>query len=92
MIVKILFKDTATNEEYAMLFGNLYKKWQTQLEEYWRKGIMTDKQIDELVEECAAEILDCLSRVVPEIEDDGALGELILQKALDTYKLVNSNK
>jgi hypothetical protein len=36
MIVKIKIK-SKKNEEYTMLFGNSYKKWFTQFEEYARK-------------------------------------------------------
>lgn len=53
-----------------------------------RKSDMKNKEIDELVDECASELLDALSRIVPDIQDDGAIGELILRRALETYTLV----
>jgi len=50
---------------------------------------MKDKELDELVDDCAAEVLDQLAKILPPIQDSGELGELVLQKALDTYQLVN---
>lgn len=49
---------------------------------------MTDTEIDFLVKVCAADLLEFLSNILPEQEDEGALGELVLQKALDTYMKV----
>lgn len=46
------------------------------------------KNIDKVIDENAADILEYLSEILPDIRDDGALGELVLQRALETYQLV----
>lgn len=38
MIIKVRFKDAGNdNKEHTMLFGDSYKKWQTQFSEYCRR-------------------------------------------------------
>jgi hypothetical protein len=39
----------------------------------------------------AGDILDHLSEILPDVEDEGALGELVLMKALETYRFVVEN-
>lgn len=43
-------------------------------------------KIDETVDRLASDLLEYLSEIVP--ETDPLLGEMILEKALETYRLV----
>jgi hypothetical protein len=36
VIIKILLQDNTTGEMYTMMFGNSYKRWQSQYSEYMR--------------------------------------------------------
>ena len=40
---------------------------------------------DQIIEECAAEVLARLANVLPERADNGDLGEKVLEQALDIY-------
>lgn len=45
-------------------------------------------KIEERIDDMAGEVLETLSVVLPEVNDDGLLGRLVLEKALKTYNLV----
>ena len=44
--------------------------------------------MEDKIAEYAGEVLDHLSQMMPDVEDDGALGELVLMKALEAYQFV----
>ena len=44
--------------------------------------------MNERIDNWASELLEALSQIVPDVKDDGILGRLILEKALETYNFV----
>lgn len=47
------------------------------------------KYDDTFIEEQASDLLDFMANNLPDVEDEGILGELILVTALNTYRLIN---
>lgn len=48
-------------------------------------------KIEERIEMYAADVLAYLADLLPDVKDDGILGSMVLEKALETYKIVLDN-
>lgn len=46
MIIKIQFLNSKTGETFTMMFGNSYKKWREQVDEYMRMSRARNEQIE----------------------------------------------
>lgn len=49
-----------------------------------------EMKIEERIDNWASDILDTLAEILPPIEDDGILGEQVLERALEMYQLMKS--
>lgn len=44
--------------------------------------------MSDLIDDCASEVLDHLSQILPDVDDNGELAEAVLERALETYREV----
>lgn len=45
--------------------------------------------IEERIDNWASDVLELLGDLIPEVNDDALLGELVLKRALETYQWTN---